>query len=352
MFTMWNRLVILVLMHLCFVSICSFAAGTPCHEVIYQQASPKSRWNDDLTRSQLEGLLLSSKVHSTTSLKKYLESRGFVYDAASLVWLVELDRGVFAVKRQNGDEEGVGEVSAYRFNKYLGLDIVPPTVRRKIAGKWYTLQFFVEGNPKFMGDTTTIDDVEKVVSKEDFSDMNILAFVVGQYDNHRYNMIVDKNNRLAMFDFETIRVIHQVRYGDFPFVRRGKWTEKTSSLDKYETFPFDKASNLTNPSMDEMREVFSGYWPDALISTFHRYVRHMPNKELNYLRWRGFIWVQNKVASRRAATTNYLENPTLKKVAQIRLKDLRKIFPKPVFTEKHLELNLLRAKALLRALKY
>ena len=244
----------------------------------------------------------------------------------------------------------MGEVSAYKFNQYLGLDLVPPTVRRKIDGKWQTLQFFVNGNPKFMDDSTTIEDIKSVVSKKDFSDMNIFAFVIGQYDNHKSNMLLDQNNRLTMFDFEVIRIIQHVRYGEFPFVRRGNWTEEKSDLDHRQDFPFDEASVLQDPSLTELKEIFSPYWSDRLIRSFHGYVQHMPQKELNYLRWNGFVWVQNKISSRRIATTDFKDNPLLKSLKKIKLKDLKTIFPKPAFKDRHIELIMQRAKKIQIAL--
>ncbi len=322
-----------------------------CQNKMNETIQQKSRWHKDFSELKLEQVLLKSKIQKTVSLKEHLESKGFEYDAASHVYLVDMGNGVFAVKRDNGNEEGVAEVSAYQLNNFLGLDLVPPTVQRKIDGKWYTLQFFVEGNPKLMSEKTTLSDIQSAVSKKDFSDMNIFSFVIGQYDNHKNNMLVDKNNRLTMFDFEVIRIIQHVQYGGFPFLRRGNWVDVKTNLDGLNSFPFDKFSTLNDPTLEELREVFSPYWAESLILSFYKYIRYMPNKELNYVRWRGFIWVQNKISSRRVAVTDYTENPSLKGLDNLSLKKLEAIFSKPVFQKRHIELILQRATILKNALK-
>ena len=103
-------------------------------------------------------------------------------------------------------------------------------------------------------------------------------------------MIVDLKGKLHLFDFEVIRVIQQVEYGEFAYVRRGNWVDHQGKYDHLKSFPFDQHKTLTDPSIKEMKNIFGQYWNDSLIKSFHGYIRYMPKKKLNYIRWQGYIW--------------------------------------------------------------
>ena len=90
------------------------------------------------------------------------------------------------------------EVAAYRLSKYLGLDMVPPTVRRKIGRRWGSLQLWVDGH-------LTFADAEPTKPFDFFhSDhvqlMHFFDALIDNPDRNAGNFLVDDQYRVVLID--------------------------------------------------------------------------------------------------------------------------------------------------------
>lgn len=94
----------------------------------------------------IEERLSKGEVTQSIPMREFLKQKDQVadFDSSSVLY-IELKDGLKAVFRPFEDQDRVreGEIFAYRFSQWLGLDIVPPVVFRKINGKDGILQRYI-----------------------------------------------------------------------------------------------------------------------------------------------------------------------------------------------------------------
>ena len=174
----------------------------------------------------LEASLSTGQIATVKSLAQEVEN----FDGSNDYHLLTLADGTRAVFRSEDEPWGSqAEVAAYRFDKLLGTELVPPTVPRtlrseELGDEWPwdeatrlgSMQLFVAGaRPAETAD----------LRQPDLANSEILSFLLGRYDNHSGNLLVGPDDRLVVIDFEGALDVQQVRYGEFPFLRRGGWHE-------------------------------------------------------------------------------------------------------------------------------
>ena len=168
----------------------------------------------------------------------------------------------------------VAEAVAYQFDLRLGTELVPPTVfrtlrREELGEDWPweedmrpgSLQLFVEG---------ARPSEESDLAQPDLANSEILCFLLGRYDNHADNLLVAPDGRLLLIDFEGAMDIQKVRYGEFPFLRRGGWHE--GGLSAEESFPFDNPSKLVwvQVKVRSRHPAFTDFYPDSTMRNLER----------------------------------------------------------------------------------
>ena len=93
------------------------------------------------------------------------------------------------------------EIAAYRLDKYLGLNMVPPTVERKLNGKSGSCQFYLENTP-------TLKDIEKK-KKPSYKiyPFNLALFkqrafdnLIGYGDRHLNQFLITDDWRMILID--------------------------------------------------------------------------------------------------------------------------------------------------------
>ncbi len=286
------------------------------------------RWSDD----SLERLQMSP-VKDWVFLNEALED----WEGSNPYLLVTLENGDRAVFRSEDDPWGsMAEVSGYEIDTYLGTELVPPTVKRTMRksqwpGKWPwrestrlgSLQLFVEG-----AEPTSL----RSLSKEDRANCEILGFLTGRYDNHSGNLLKDQQGRAVMIDFEGSLDIQKVRYGEFPFIRRGGSHHTPEVVSGEEPFPFDSPKLLVNPDLTRIQETFNPWWGQIWpqgMKQLARLVEHLPNREVPYILWDDALWIGIQVRSRHAYHTDYYPLKTMQKIQEIDEKKVQDFLPSP-----------------------
>ncbi len=81
------------------------------------------------------------------------------------------------------------EVAAYKIDRMLGLDMVPPTVVKEIDGQKGSLQLWVDGCRLY--EDVEGDDHETVSWEQQISRMRVFDTVIGNWDRGQRNYMVD-----------------------------------------------------------------------------------------------------------------------------------------------------------------
>ena len=95
-------------------------------------------------------------------------------------------------------ESFLSEIAAYRLNRLLGMNRVPPTVRRKIGGDWGSLQYWVEGVSLY---DEVKDSLPRTVEfSHDMARMRMFDRVISNPDRNAGNFLVDAQGRIILID--------------------------------------------------------------------------------------------------------------------------------------------------------
>ena len=278
-----------------------------------------------------EAKLLTGRVVSLEPMSEKIEG----WDGSNDYHLLTLADGTKAVFRSEDEPWGSqAEVAAYRLDQHLCTELVPPTFvrtlrRDELPRQWPwsgetrpgSLQFFVEGAKSAE---------EQDLKQPDWANSEILSFLMGRYDNHTGNLLVGPDGRLVVIDFEGSLDVQKVRYGEFPFLRRGGRHE--GGVESTKPFPFDNPSRLVNPTLEEIRTAFgpwwAQYWPQGMEVLFGL-LGGLPDRTIPYVVWDERLWVQVPVRSRHPAYTRVYPPNTIKALRNLKEVTIRELFGPP-----------------------
>ena len=295
---------------------------------------------------------LAGEITSIRPLSSEVED----WDGSNDYHVLTLANDLKGVFRSEDEPWGsVAEAVAYQFDRRLGTELVPPTVLRTLsreelgeAWPWKTdsrpgsLQLFVEG---------ARPSEESDLVQPDLANSEILCFLLGRYDNHAANLLVAPDGHLLLVDFEGMLDIQQVRYGEFPFLRRGGWHE--GGLPGVEPFPFDNPSKLVDPTLEEIQSTFGPwwgqFWPQGM-NLLYKLLNGIPERAIPYVIWDGRLWVQVKVRSRHPAFTDFYPDSTMKNLEKLEEAEIQAFLREPL-GEAHLQGILERRRQLVEAWK-
>lgn len=101
-------------------------------------------------------------------------------------------------------ESHEAEVAAYRLSRWLGIDMVPPTVRRRIGRHWGSLQFWVEDHQMF---ADVLDSRPAgFIGSNMFQIMRFFDTLIDNPDRNAGNFLVDDAWRIVLIDHS--RALH------------------------------------------------------------------------------------------------------------------------------------------------
>jgi hypothetical protein len=302
------------------------ARYTICFVLLLLASAQALRWP-----AEVESNLSTSEVVAVKSLWEEIED----WDGSNDYHLFTLADGTKAVFRSEDEPWGSqAEVAAYRFDQLLGTELVPPTVPRtlhkgELGERWPwesesrigSMQLFVEGARSAIAED---------LKQPDLANSEILSFLLGRYDNHSGNLLVAPDGRLVVIDFEGSLDVQQVRYGEFPFLRRGGWHE--GGLDGSKPFPFDSPSKLVDPTLQEIQATFGPWWGQHWaqgMKGLHGLLRGIPDRTVPYVVWDSRLWVQVPVRSRHPAYTDVYPKETLEAFDRLDEKAIQSLFGPP-----------------------
>jgi hypothetical protein len=185
------------------------------------------------------------------------------------------------------------------------------------------------------------------MSPKNQSDTHIVHFTSGQWDTHPGNILIDETGTPVLIDNEVILMLQMARYGEFPFLMRGKQLAEEGPL-RPEEFPFDSAQVLVNPSYEELAKEFSPYVTQAQLKRIYDKIPYAVDRTISFVRWKSAFWVQTK-RHRMPSHASVYSRSTLEGLRGLNPGVLRNEVLPPRFTDDHIHLILDRTTQVLRA---
>ena len=239
-----------------------------------------------LSNLEIEKELLTGLLVKQDKLQDQLKNMGKIPSGTTEAYLVEFNNKFKAVFKP--DARGWishGELAAYKISEYLGIHAVPPTVIREINGQKGSLQYFVETDVDLKKTGSAFDRI----SERQWSDANVFHFIIGQWDRHAGNFLIDKWGNLILIDNADMMMEVKWQYGESPWIKRSYKDEERSSA----PFPYNNFLTLENPSYEKLEEVLGQYvGKKSLIRIFENELDRYPNRNYPYIFWRGNLWTQ------------------------------------------------------------
>jgi hypothetical protein len=99
-----------------------------------------------------------------------------------------------------GLESYQAEIAAYRLSRHLGLDMVPPTVERRIGHRWGSLQLWIDGVKHYADVLAEQPDVDAITWSQQVARMRFFDRLIDNPDRHAANILVDASHNLILID--------------------------------------------------------------------------------------------------------------------------------------------------------
>lgn len=173
---------------------------------------------------------LSSSVAGITPLGHWANVNNLCIDASDNMFMLKLDNGVNAVfKAYDNMAFANAEVAAFNASNWLGLDVVPYTEIKQFVDvegvqKSGSIQPWVQH--VYSEKPTSLDDLKSKIGEDNFANMQIFYFLMGQYNRRFGNQVVYTCNgkvKVALVDNGSIMAKQLVKgYGQLPWVAMAK----------------------------------------------------------------------------------------------------------------------------------
>lgn len=239
-----------------------------------------------LSNVEIERELIGGVVIKQDNLQDQLEKMNKIPSGTTEAYLLEFNSGMKAVfKPDQKAWTSHGELAAYKISEFLGLHAVPPTVIREVNGRVGSLQYFIETNIDLK---KTSSGFERI-SQRQWSDANVFHYIIGQWDRHAGNFLIDKQDNLILIDNADMMMSVKWQYGELPWIKRSQKDEERLSV----PFPYNNYFILENPSYKKLEEEFGSHLgKNSLKRIFENELDRYPNRNYPYIFWRGNLWTQ------------------------------------------------------------
>ena len=239
----------------------SFLSPGPAYKLVF--SGPEGLWNG----RQAEFVLSNAKINTKT-IKTVPESMG-----RTGARIVELEGGVRGVFKFDNPSSKLNnhryEIAAYRIDKLLGLNVVPPTVERTVNGEVGSLQLLVE-NAEVARDLEKNGRYPTPNGK-----IYLLDYLIRNFDREN-SVISNKGNYMIRKDGSQVAIDHGLSFRPIEDSRTQQLEEDTL-FDSLSHFP-DKATykRFKEFTREELTRVLGGILPqeeiDLILVYRDRYV--------------------------------------------------------------------------------
>ena len=243
-----------------------------------------TKWHDRIDFKNTEALLASGNIVRKIPISEYLTERGQKAQGTTPVFFVDLDNGIRGVWKKDVAGSAYAEVAAYQISNLLGFKLVPPTILREVNNELGSFQYFVEAS--FLKSTPE-------PARNDLLNMNALYFLMGQWDRHSGNQIIDKAGGLALIDNTGIQSPVEWQLGQFPFIAFSKLSESGKRLERLdEQFPQGKTEELNSPNEEEFFAAMMKYTDLKVAKYYWEIIKNWHNQSFSLVPWKGHLWVR------------------------------------------------------------
>jgi hypothetical protein len=368
------RLIIYVIHLIAFLAPASWAKASSCSQLyanstgLYKSATANSAWFDKIDFEALDREL--AKEHQNINLvpmREFLKLNGKTPSGHSEVYYAEIKtednsilRAVF--KPISKMQDAVAEVAAYKMAIRLGLTNVPPAVISKVNGREGLLMYFVESRHDFIKHQTR-KDLWKKIDNQELSNLEVLHFLLGMWDRHSGNIIVDNNNHIAAIDMESISGVVQWRIGEFPWERRAylrKEYKRENSVGEAQFYD-TKVQYLDTRNLNGIITFLrlTNHWLGRKSNEqlkiryenkegFFFEITKFENAKIPYRIWKNQVWIPRQVFSMPKVELRNLDPNVVERIRSLTEEEIKALLPEPYFTPVNIALLLQRKERILR----
>jgi hypothetical protein len=271
-----------------------FSLFFPFLNIASANYSQSAIWNTKLNDEQIISLLKTNAPKQIIPMREYLHSNLYQDEFEGEVYLVILENNIkaaFKIVPEDDLGDAIAEVAAYKASKLLDLGIVPPTIMRKINGKYGSLQLFIKPSV----DALSRAQYEKAINMADrtnLANLKLFYYIFGQWDSGPNNLIIQYVNKkpfLIAIDNAGIRNHQYCIYGQRPFVKFYEFKKPFYNQIKTinsKSFPYEKSKTVM-PKEEKLKNIFGNAIPEEYIERLCRYKR-----PIKYVIWQNTLWIQ------------------------------------------------------------
>lgn len=307
-------------------------------------------WNTAIHFAEMEHFLATLPPRRVMPMAEYLRSLGKQMTGESESYYVEFTDTVAAIFKPEDDVwDSFGEVGAYLFSRSMELPYIPPTVLRTLTWPQYwigartgSLQYFIRTSNDTSELTPTL--FRKRVGEKAWSRLIALAYPLGQWDFYSGNLILDDTNTPALIDNAAIMDLLFFRYGDFPFIHKGRNLPANLAA-RITEFPYESAQALVNPTKQMIRTSFRAFVGESAITRWYNKLDNFPNRTLPFIIWEETLWLHWKKRGLSSMTVTTCDPEVIARLLAQTPPKMREFMPE-AFSDAHLALIYDRARQL------
>jgi hypothetical protein len=350
----WTLKVILALMSVSTTWLPSPSIASNSCEALFSDATTEGLiWGKSFNFELAESTLRSQKsFRKIVPMSEYLKSIGKEPSGTSEVYYVEFHNGLRGVWKPDLYLTGpMAEEAAYLVARKLGMDTFVPTVVTEIEGRKGSLSVFIE-TPV---DLVAMDGKARAVAiakipQKQWVDMEAVHFLLGQWDRHAGNLLVDKDFNLIVIDNEGISKLSLWRVSKSPVVQLANVPKEERTgidLKKGNSPDFARVEYIDGNDMAGFEAFVKKFSIKPATITLKHFERY-PDRRIPYIVWRDILWRERTSKSLPLIDLKVLSISTVEALTKLGEKELREILNPKVFNDLHIELILQRRSEILK----
>lgn len=305
-------------------------------------AAHNKAWHDGLDFEATERVLKTAKIVRSIPIDQHLRKFGKRYRGSADVFYVELEGGLAGVAKPETEIwSSLAEEAGYQISRAAKLKLMAPTVIRQFpefGNRSGSIQLYVH-SPFHLKRPDQRAAAETLVSEKDRSDLILLQFILGRFDIHPENLIIDSTGAPVLFDVEEIHFLQHVQYGDFPFIRRMKHLRGIRSRPlPSDTFPFENQQRLFPANLGALWMTFKGHvYHSSIRESWRLYEEgYFGDAGIRYVIWDDSIWTYRPRKNAPALYTDVYSRETIENFRTLDFERLREKIS-PEFSPRHIQ---------------